>query len=108
MRETHDGPARDIGRHFGPYRNGGLGLNPATDLLQQLAVLAHGHAHAALGHAVRAAEVDLKAVHASRLAAFYQLLPCGPVILLHNRRYQHPATGAVNAVSILPCKCWQI
>jgi hypothetical protein len=52
--------------------------------LQQIAVLPHGHAHLALGHAVRAAEVDLEGVYARRLAPLYQLLPRRTVILLQN------------------------
>lgn len=55
--------------------------------LQQFAVLPHGHAHLALRHAVRAAEVDLKGVHPGVLAPLEQLLPRRPIILL-----QHPQT----------------
>ncbi len=44
---------------------------------EQVAVLAHGHAHLALRHAVRAAEVYLKRVHAHVLAPLDELLPRG-------------------------------
>ena len=60
-------------------------LRPARDLLEQLRLLADRRAHAALAHAVRAAEVQLEAVDAGVLAPLDEDLPV-VLRLGHQRR----------------------
>lgn len=83
------GDVGDVGRHLCPHGLGSHLVHPACRVRKQLTVLAHGHAHLALGHAVRAAKVDLKCVHASGFAQANQLLPRVFVVLLHDGGDEH-------------------
>src|ERR1041385_5443313 len=57
----------DVRRHLRPHRDPRHLLHPADDLLDDVGVLAHRHAHLALGQAVRAAQVQLEAIDAGLL-----------------------------------------
>ena len=57
----------DVGRQLDDHRHAGMLLAPARDHLDIFRHLADGRAHAALGHAVRAAEIELDAVGAGVL-----------------------------------------
>ena len=65
----------DVGRELDDHRHAGVGLAPARDHLDIFGHLADGRAHAALGHAVRAAEIELDAVGAGVLDARQDRLP---------------------------------
>ena len=65
----------DVGRELDDDGRARLLLHPFGDLLAVLGHLADGRAHAALAHAVRAAEVELEAVGAGVLGALHDLVP---------------------------------
>ena len=60
----------DVGRQLDDDRHAGRRLAPARDHLDVFRHLADGRAHAALAHAVRAAEIELDAVAAGVLDRF--------------------------------------
>ena len=74
---------------------------------EQIAVLAHCHAHLALRHAVRAAEVDLKRVHAHVLAPLDQLLP-GALPTPHSKWMRPRASWAGVGAARRVCVCGPI
>ena len=65
----------DVGGELDHHRHPGVGLAPARDHLDVFRHLAHGRAHAALGHAVRAAEIELDAVGTGLLDPGQDRLP---------------------------------
>ena len=68
----------------------GRARNPIAHFQENFRVLAHGGAHLAFGKPVRARKVELKTVNSRMFAAFDDLEPCVPAILLHDRRNQDP------------------
>ncbi len=70
------------------------GLAPARDHLDVLGHLAHGRAHAALAHAVRAAEIELDRVGAGLLDPGQDGLPAG-LLAGHHERDDHRPVGPV-------------
>ena len=66
---------RDVGRELGDDRDFRDLLDPPNDGLGHLRILADGRAHAALAHAVRAAEVQFDAVRPRVLGALYEFMP---------------------------------
>ncbi len=75
----------DVGRQLGDHRHARVLLAPAHDHLDIFRHLADGRAHAALAHAVRAAEVELDAVGAGLLDQRQDGLP-GVLLAGHHDR----------------------
>ena len=82
----------DVGGQLHDHRHPGVALAPARHHLDVFRHLAHRRAHAALGHAVRAAEIELDAVGAGVLDPGQD---AGPGILLagHHQRDHDGAVG---------------
>ena len=76
----------DVGRELHEHRRARLLLHPRGDHLGVLGHLADGRAHAALAHAVRAAEVQLQAVGAGVFGARDDVVPRLALRLDHQRR----------------------
>ncbi len=76
-RAGHGADVGDVGRELDEHRGARLLLDPRGDHLRVLGHLADGRAHAALAHAVRAAEVELEAVGAGIFGALrrYRAMP---------------------------------
>ncbi len=90
-RQAHVG---DVGRELDDDGQAAVVLAPGRDHLDVLGHLAHGGAHAALAHAVGAAEVELDAVGPGVLHQGQDILPA---LLLagHHERDDHGAVGPV-------------
>ena len=84
----------DVGRELHDHRQLRVLLAPARDHLDVLGHLAHRRAHAALAHAVRAAEVELDAVAAGVLDLRQDRLP-GLLVARHHQRDDERAVGPV-------------
>ena len=80
------GDVRDVRRELDDDRNRGDFLHPFDDLAGVIRNLADRAAHAALAHAVRAAEVELDAVGAATLRLLHHLMPRLAFRLHHQRR----------------------
>src|SRR4051794_25973926 len=76
---------RNVGRHFGPYRDPCNLCYPTGNFRDQIRVLAHGGAHLALRHTVWAREVQFEPVDTGVLNHSGQFLPTLFIVFLHNR-----------------------
>ena len=76
---------RDVGRQLGQHRDARDFLDPRADHLGIFRDLPDGRSHSALAHAVRAAEIQLKAVHADILDALDDAVPCLALGFDHHR-----------------------
>jgi hypothetical protein len=79
----------DVRRELHDHRGARLFLHPARDLLAVFGHLAHRRAHAALAHAVRAAEVELQAVGSGVFCALHNVVPGLALALDHQRSDDH-------------------
>ena len=75
----------DVGRQLDDHRHAGVLLAPARHHLDIFRHLADGRAHAALAHAVRAAEIELDAVGAGLLDQRQDALPARLLARHHQR-----------------------
>ena len=82
----------DVGRQLDDDRHARMRLAPARDHFDIFGHLADGRAHAALGHAVRAAEVQFDAV-AFGLFDARENVPPGVFVARHHQRGDHRAVG---------------
>ena len=86
----------DVGGELHDHRHARILLAPAGDHLDVFRHLAHGGAHAALAHAMRAAEVELDAVAARLLDARQDGLPA----FLRTRNHDGDDHGAVRPFAL--------
>ena len=84
----------DVRRELDDHRQARMLLAPARNHLDILRHLAHRRAHPALGHAVRAAEVEFDAVGAGVLHHRQDALP-GLLFAGHHQRHREGAVGPV-------------
>ena len=84
----------DVGCELGEERDAHGFANPRANVAHKLGALTARQAHAALAHAVRAAQVELERVRARRLGHLGQLGPVVAVVAAHDARYEH-AVGKV-------------
>ena len=87
-RARHHADVGDIGCELHQHRRARNFFHPASDQLGVFGNLSDGAAHAALAHAVRAAEIQLQAVGARVFGLAHDLVP-GLALRLHHQRSDH-------------------